>query len=179
MSEWLDIATIVKLKKSKGGFVVKAATGLPFLLQPDMRIHFVPPQIDAPRNAKVREVSGLDTDCATVHFDLPNDSNLDALVGCHCLVSLQVAKNTAESLNEELGMALMYDGFSGWSLEDELGNVVGTICDCVEHPTQLTLTLKLSSGEEKLIPLVDELLISIDDANKRIKMNLPAGILEV
>ena len=178
MSAWLDVATITRISKHKGGSVAKAAAGLPFLLQPGAAVRFAPPVLDAPRGAQVAAVSGLAGDTATVRFDLPGGAVPDALVGCHCLMEADAARAIAEELGEGSLFTAAVAGFIGWALEDADGSAVGTVADCVEHPTQLTLTVELPDGEERLVPLVDELLVSLDEAARVIRMELPGGILE-
>lgn len=176
MSAWLDIATITKTSKSKGGFAAKAAAGLPFLLQPGARVHLVPPVLDAPRVVDVVALSGLQGDAATVRFDVEAG---EELVGCHCLVDADDARALAASLGEELGFAAGSSGFAGWTLCDADGVRVGTVVDCVEHPAQLTLTVQLPDGSQRLVPLVDELLIALDEQERCLRVALPTGILEL
>lgn len=176
MSAWLDIATITKTSKSKGGFAAKAAAGLPFLLQPGARVHLVPPVLDAPRVVDVVALSGLQGDVATVRFDAEAG---EELVGCHCLMDADDARALAASLGEELGFAAGSSGFAGWTLCDAGGAHVGTVVDCVEHPAQLTLTVQLPDGAQHLVPLVDELLIALDEQERCLRVALPAGILEL
>lgn len=176
MSAWLDIATITKTSKSKGGFAVKAAAGLPFLLQPGVRVHLVPPVLDAPREVEVIAVSGQQRDGATVRFDAVAG---EELVGCHCLMDADDARALAASLGEELGFTAGSSGFAGWTLCDADGACVGTVVDCVEHPAQLTLTVQRADGSQRLVPLVDELLIALDEQERCLHVTLPMGILEL
>lgn len=180
MRKWLDIATLSRANRSKGEFTARAAESLPFLLQPGMRVHLVPPRTDAPRSVLIKEVRADGARFGKVSLDPSLEPDVsDRIDGCHCLVPLDVAAAAAEQLGESLSLAVEHADLCGWIVEDDAGSMVGTIVGYAEHPTQLTLTLELPDGREKLVPLVQDLLLSLDEQQGRIRMQLPAGILEI
>ena len=56
MSAWVDVAVLTGTKTLDGRLVVQSAPGLPFLLSEGVLVHFVPPQLDIPRNAVVEDI---------------------------------------------------------------------------------------------------------------------------
>lgn len=177
MSPWLDIATLEKMKHADGRFVAVAATGLPFLLQAGMAVHLVPPQLDVPRALTVASVEGARGASAVIGFaeSLKSDQ-AQALVGCHCVVARAAV---ADALGDDrVAQSALHDGFRGWTICDERSGRIGQVVDLVEHPTQLTLTVDTTSGH-KLVPLVDDLIVAVDEDARTIVMSLPAGLLEV
>ena len=77
-----------------------------------------------------------------------------------------------------MAQSALHDGFRGWTICDERSGRTGQVVDLVEHPTQLTLTVDTTSGH-KLVPLVDDLIVAVDEDARTIVMSLPAGLLEV
>lgn len=63
----------------------------------------------------------------------------------------------------------------GFSILQE-GNVIGTIDEIVEYPSQLMAIVKLK-GKSKLIPLNEAFIENIDTARKYLHMKLPDGLL--
>ena len=60
MRSWANVATLAKTRNLDGGFVAKAATGLPFLLEEGMEVAFVPPREDVIRRTQVETVELID-----------------------------------------------------------------------------------------------------------------------
>lgn len=154
-----------------------AAAGLPFLLHEGMQVHFVPPVTDAPRTAEVQSVSLQGQSSAVVAFSGIGDaSTADMVVGCHCLV----AKDAVDP--ETLAEAL--DGseasLEGWAFEDVASGKSGLVLDAQRMPSQVLLTVSVD-GEcgERLVPLVDDLIVSRDGDAMRLVLELPTGIFDL
>ncbi len=177
MSPWLDIATLEKMKHADGRFVAVSAANLPFLLRSGMQVHLVPPRIDVLRQLTVASVTEERASSAVISFvEALSADQAQELVGCHCVVARQ-------SVEDEVGDAVrtcsaLSAGLQGWMVYDEQAGRIGQILDFVEHPTQITLSVDTLAGP-KLVPLVDELVVSFDEDARVITMRLPAGLLEV
>lgn len=176
MRTWLDIATLDKLKRMDGRFVAVAAAGLPFLLSEGMEVRLVPPATDAPRAVTVASVRDERASSAVVGFsEVVDAETAQRLVGMHCLVC-------ADDLPEEAALSLTaasHGSIIGWRIEDAASGSGGEVIDAVDHPAQTTLTVRMDDGAEKLIPLAEELIVSVDEEAARIVMELPAGLLEL
>ena len=96
MRSWANVATLAKTRNLDGGFVAKAATGLPFLLEEGMEVAFVPPREDVIRRTQVETVELIDERTAEIHFaDVDSIDVAHALVGCCCLVIGSPLRSTA------------------------------------------------------------------------------------
>ena len=79
------------------------------------------------------------------------------------------ALEAGEWWNDELiGLRLLVDG-----------NDVGTVQGLVPTPGQQLLEVERADGEEALIPLVGEWVESLDVSAGELRMQLPAGLLEI
>jgi 16S rRNA processing protein RimM len=66
----------------------------------------------------------------------------------------------------------------GYTVIDREIGLIGAIEDVIELPQQL-LALVNYRGKETLIPLHEQLILSIDEQAKRLEMSLPAGLLDL
>ena len=64
--------------------------------------------------------------------------------------------------------------WEGFEIFDEHDKIVGTIKEVIHNP--LKQFVVDCSGEEKLIPLVEDWVIDLDKENRKIKMSLPEGL---
>lgn len=67
----------------------------------------------------------------------------------------------------------------GFIIISEAGKVIGTVRDVAEINGQILITVAGSSAEEILIPLHDDLIESIDEKGKIIRMIIPEGLEEL
>jgi 16S rRNA processing protein RimM len=74
--------------------------------------------------------------------------------------------------------AFTWDYFIGFTLVDEKRGEIGRISD-VDTSTLNTLFLIEKNGKEILVPAADEMIIRIDENQKKIYMELSDGLLEV
>lgn len=92
-----------------------------------------------------------------------------------------------EDAEELVGRFLMSDeveeeddaaqDFTGWKVLNR-GDYVGTVTDCEPIPGNLCLYLKpAEDADEIIIPLHDDLIISIDEDSLTLNLNLPDGLL--
>ena len=67
--------------------------------------------------------------------------------------------------------------FTGWKVLNR-GDYVGTVTDCEPIPGTLCLYLKpAEDADEIIIPLHEDLIISIDEESLTLNLNLPDGLL--
>lgn len=174
MRGWMSIAYLAKPKNLNGGLVARGASGLPFVLHPGLTLAVVPPQLDAPRTLIVREVTERAENEALVFFDEVSDlSGAELLAGCELLAR---EEDIDASVLEE---AEVLPAWEGWSVHDERAGYVGEVVEVAERATQPLLTVRRAEGGEALIPLVDEFIVGIDEAGRRIDVSLPAGLLDL
>ena len=92
-----------------------------------------------------------------------------------------------EDAEELVGRFLMSDeveeeddaaqDFTGWKVLNR-GDYVGTVSDCEPIPGNLCLYLKpAEDADEIIIPLHEDLIISIDEDSLTLNLNLPDGLL--
>ena len=92
-----------------------------------------------------------------------------------------------EDAEELVGRFLMSDeveeeddavqDFTGWKVLNR-GDYVGTVTDCEPIPGNLCLYLKpAEDADEIIIPLHEDLIISIDEDSFTLNLNLPDGLL--
>lgn len=178
MHSYIDSARILGSKNLDGRLTVASAPGLPFLLQEGMTVHFVPPVIDAPRNARIAALSMQGNGSAIVRFEgIDSVDVAEMLVGCHCLVARDAID---DELLEQLQLGTM-PAFEGWSFVDEASGSRGIIEYIDEMPGQMMLGLALEGdkGSTKMVPLVDEFIVSEDECAKMLTLALPLGILDL
>ncbi|MDR0864776.1 MAG: ribosome maturation factor RimM [Candidatus Symbiothrix sp.] len=80
-------------------------------------------------------------------------------------------------LKEETDDHFTWDYFIGFTLIDERTGEIGLISD-VDVSTLNTLFIIEKEDDEIFIPAADEMITHIDEAQKRIYMELPEGILD-
>lgn len=173
MRGWSDIAVLAKTRNLDGGFVVKSAASLPFLLSVGNEVAFVPPVIDMPRRAVVEEVSLIDDNSALVYFDcIDNKNDAALLVGCHCLVQL--------SEDQRAAAANAPQSWAGWIVIDKKFDRLGEVLDIFENPGQTLLEVERDDeARSLLIPVVDEFVLDVDPDNRIIRTDIPAGLLDL
>ena len=69
MSAFARVAFIAKTRNLEGSVVATSADGLPFLLCEGMEVHFVPPSLRGPRNARVSSIRQIREDSYEVSFE--------------------------------------------------------------------------------------------------------------
>ncbi len=150
---------------------MRATMGLPFLLSCGMRVQFVPPQLDAPRRARVSEIQEQSDGSYLVFFEGIDSIDLaEKLSGCFCLVHTDEIEQELVRYNEET----LVD-FAVYDHDDLLGQVV----ELEVLPGQSRLCVRKPDGTDLLIPWVEEMIIAIDPDEKRIDVELPAGFLDL
>lgn len=180
MRAWADVATLTRAKRSKGRFAVRAAAGLPFVLEPGCEVAFVPPVLDACRRTRVVEVGPLFDDTAEVAFaHIDTMEAARPLVGAHVLVRRGVLD--AAQASHPLAPA------SGWGVVDDrwgfLGRVRGVVAgpgqDLIEVERAGSEALPDANAQTLLIPLVDEIVRNVDPDAGVVLVSVPDGLLDL
>lgn len=178
MDRWIDCASLAHAKGLEGGLACRAAAGLPFLLREGMGCALVPPQLDAPRRVTVRSV-GAPTKSgeAVVRFDEVADvGTAELLAGCHCLVR---ADDLPTDALDDLGLVAAGLGCAGYAVVDAQAGPIGVVEAIEEGPAQRRLAVARPDGRTTLVPLVDELVVAVDDEARTVAVALPAGLLDL
>lgn len=138
-----------------------------------MEVAFVPPQHDAPRRARVQSVQDVGKDAYLVAFDGVDSIGVaELLVGCSCLAR-------RADLPEE-ALAAEADTLVGFEVHDARAGFVGAVESVVENPGQFLLSVaRADGGQPVLVPLVDALVVDLDEDARRIDVDLPDGLLEL
>ncbi|MGN0301247.1 MAG: ribosome maturation factor RimM [Anaerotardibacter sp.] len=171
MSAWVNVAKLTKEKTLEGGLLAHSVQGLPFLLTVGLEVAFVPPIINFPRYATVCQVDHKGNDNYLVYFEEIDSIDMaEKLVGHYCLVR---KADLPEGWD-----ANPLDLYTSFTVENQDGMVLGHVLRIEENPAHPLLVV---SYEEKeiLIPLVEELLIDINEDAQRIIMQIPQGLLEL
>lgn len=72
------------------------------------------------------------------------------------------------------------DGLNDFMIFDSEGNIpVGRIVEIDDTTSNILLHIENEEGEKIFIPLVEDWIISLDEANKTIKMEFPEGLIEL
>ena len=108
----------------------------------------------------------------------PNIADLDSAEMCdvtiRCYLLGECIHAALDEVEEEDDAA---QDFTGWKVLNR-GDYVGTVTDCEPIPGNLCLYLKpAEDADEIIIPLHEDLIISIDEDALTLNLNLPDGLL--
>lgn len=177
MSAWANVATIGKAKNLKGGLLVYAREGLPFLLEEGMEVTFVPPVLRVPRTGRVTSIAPQGQGAYLVFFDTIDSIDLAEKLQEHsCLVR-------KSDLPEDHDRGLL--DLVGFTLVDADGSTIGRVVALEENPAHPLLVVELEdaaagkSAKPARIPLVEEFIIDVDEGEATIEMRLPEGLLDI
>ncbi|MCQ4637905.1 ribosome maturation factor RimM [Anaerovorax odorimutans] len=67
----------------------------------------------------------------------------------------------------------------GIAVEDEADQPLGSLSDVLQNTSQDLYEIKLAGGKKILLPAVREFVISIDMENRKMKVKLPEGLLDL
>lgn len=98
-------------------------------------------------------------------------------------IALELAGKDIFLRREDIAEASLEQPFDlsaleGFQVVDRTAGAIGPIEEVVELPQQLMAIVQYE-GREVLIPLSDQLILSVDADNQRIEMDLPEGLLEL
>lgn len=114
-----------------------------------------------------REAHSPSRDMLIISFDdYLTDDSVAHLKGC------EVRTGGKEEPADELAE------LAGYILTDTRSGLTGSITEIVRNPGQL-MAVAVMRGEEVLIPLHPDLIVSVDRKHKSIRMNLPEGLIQL
>lgn len=121
----------------------------------------------------IEEIRIQSSSSAYLKFEnIDSDKKSQELVGKNVYVPKDFVANI-----DEKDMEL--DHLIGFEIEDETRGVVGSIIAIEDSTANVLFVLSNKRGEEILIPVADEYIQEILLSEKKIKMVLPSGILEM
>ena len=103
--------------------------------------------------------------------DVDSEEEADKLLGCAVYLPLSHLPNLE-------GDKFYFHEVIGFEIEDQRLGVIGVI-QSVNDSTAQPLFEVLNGSVELLIPMIDLFLVEIDRPNKKVKMNLPEGLVEM
>ena len=103
--------------------------------------------------------------------DVNDESAADSILGCAVYLPLAM-------LPKLEGNKFYFHEVIGFEIEDQRLGVIGVI-QSVNDSTAQPLFEVLNGSVELLIPMIDLFLVEIDRMNKKVKMNLPEGLVEM
>lgn len=171
MSRFARVARIAKTKNLEGSVVAQAADSLPFLLREGLDVHFVPPSLSGPRQARVGAIREIKEGSFEVDFEgISSIDDAETIVGCYCLA------DRAQLEDGDGGMP--YVDAIGWQVHDaDLGDL-GVVCEIVENPSQMLFVVDGPRGEV-LIPAVAEFISAFDENARVVEVNVPTSLLSL
>ena len=79
----------------------------------------------------------------------------------------------------ESEVAYSWDHFIGFRVVTPEGEAVGTILEINDQTENILLTIESSGGTQRLIPIHEELVETIDPESKTIQLHIPQGLLDL
>ena len=70
------------------------------------------------------------------------------------------------------------EDFIGWTIFDQDGERIGEVVDYEDIPGNLCLVVDTKEGQA-LLPLHEDLVLSVDEASKTLTMEVPSGLLHL
>ncbi len=178
MRTWRDLAVIINKKGLDGGLVLQWSAGLSCVLKQGQELHLVPPRMDAPREVHLCDEVSTSAAREVVFFSEIEDATVaDRVCGCHVLID----ENDIDSIDE----APMSAGiFVGWTLIDATLGEIGVVKDAEERFEQVLLYVNVTdaphiSGDVKLIPLVDDIIVEVDEVSCKLTLDCPQGLFDI
>jgi len=103
--------------------------------------------------------------------DVDSEADADEIIGCPVYLPLKM-------LPKLTGNKFYFHEVIGFEVEDKRLGTVGII-QSINDTTAQPLFEVLNGEVELLIPMIDHFLLEIDRKNKKVKMDLPEGLIEM
>ena len=159
------IGRITKTYGFEGAVVVRSESGITGEPKQGEPVFVVKDGIPVP--FFTREAYQTTPDTLIISFDdYLTPESVAHLKGC------EVCAEGGEEPPDEL------EGLTGYTLTDSGSGLSGTIAEIIRNPGQL-MAVTLINGEEVLIPLHPDLIISVDRKHRTIRMALPGGLISL
>ena len=116
------------------------------------------------------------SEAVLIKFDhVSDEAEAEAYCGME-LMALSAELPDDEGSDEADG--LYASDFIGWTILDN-GRELGTVEDFDDSTENLLLSVETTDGKHIFVPLADELVLEADPAERRLDMDLPAGLFEL
>jgi 16S rRNA processing protein RimM len=102
--------------------------------------------------------------------DYNSVDKIKEFIGCSLSIQTTSGKDSNKSASGDL---------TGFILESDKGKTIGKIFEVSENPGQYLLKVIDEAGKECLVPLHEDLILSIDPDGKKIIMTLPEGLTDL
>lgn len=110
-------------------------------------------------------------DKAIVHLnDINNLEDAEEVVGQGVFMD--------ESLFEDESEDFDFSSLVGWSLQDSDDVGVGVISDFIDIPSNPCIEITMPQGVA-IVPLHEDLIVSVDESRRELKMTIPDGLLNI
>ncbi len=76
-------------------------------------------------------------------------------------------------------IGIEYSETQGFAMVSIEGKYIGTISEVMEMPGQIMALVQMDENLEKLIPLNEQFVVEINEAEKQVVIDLPDGLLEL
>lgn len=169
--ELVEIARIVRTRGLKGELVADLLTDIPERFDGLDEVFAVSP--DGARQQVKLEAHWFQRDRIILKF-----TGYDSIEAAKVLVGCQVAVSESDRIQ------LPADSFYDWELAGSevrnlAGELLGHVREVMRTPGGEMLLIEKTGGGEALVPMVREICVQIDIAGKLIRVDPPAGLLEL
>lgn len=117
---------------------------------------------------------------------ISNSSDTDAIIKLDKVDDVDAAKPIAgkavflpTKLYDEIQPKDVTLNFTGFTLYNQFDRKVGLIESIFESPGQLLASVTLENGNEALVPLVEQFILSINANKRELTLNIPDGLIEM
>jgi 16S rRNA processing protein RimM len=102
--------------------------------------------------------------------EISSDLQARMYMGYKCLLNAKDVKISSKNIDP--------DGLHGWQVYDGNGEYAGEITRVDNYAGNMVLTLQRDS-DEILIPLAEDLILSINEASRKLILEIPDGLKEL
>lgn len=173
MGAYTRVAYVSQPKSLNGWVVCHAADGFPFALEKDLLVHFVPPSLQGPRQARVCDVRKVREGTWEVSFEgIQTIEAAQDISGCVCLAAEEDVHIQAEDASSSRTRMV------GYTLVEAKLGPIGTIVAVQAGSAQDLLVVETDNGEV-LVPAVDAFLGPLNHETRSVHATLPDGLLDL
>lgn len=168
MTEWIQLGSIYRTHGLKGMMKVKVD---PLYLDELLEMEAVFLQTKAGNLPYfIKSVEAISDDMVLLQLE-----DVDTKEKAEELLRVPVM---AEAENLEMVTAEEWNGVVGYLLHDKKMGIIGPILQVLEMPQQVLAEVHYK-GKDILVPLHDDLIVEVDDMERKIIMSLPEGYFDI
>lgn len=155
------------------------SAGLSCVLDKGQELFLVPPRLDLPRRIHLSSTVRTEDRNDAVRFDEVEDADTsEALRGCHILID--EADLPQDAWSEDVADR----SFVGWTVEDVDAGRIGKVISAEDRFEQILLEVEpfedpAEGNGCKLIPLIEDIIVDIDESSELIILECPKGLLDL